>query len=141
MIEKNTFQQHQTLQIDSPLLVPYFLKIWMNFLVSFRFYSKSKFDISWSLYRALMGDSNSFRSFITLYFEKQSYDSIHFAIAHSFDSTLWCTSFLSKTINFPHSTKHVRNVFETYILKHRKVLAESGFTFEKSVENIGMSAW
>ena len=55
----------------SPLLDPYSLKIWMNFLVSFQFYSRSKFDISWSSYTALMGGSNSFRSLITLYMSKR----------------------------------------------------------------------
>ena len=108
---------HQILQIDSPLLDPYFLKIWINSLVSFRFYLRSKFDVSWSLYTALMGGSNSFRSLITLYFETQTNDSIHFASTHSSDSTLRCTSFLSKTLNF--SGRYRKKTTKTVSTSHK----------------------
>ena len=91
---------HQTLQIDFPLLDPYFLKIWMNSLVSFRFYLRPKFDISLSLYMALTGGSNSSRSLITLYFGTQTCDSTHFATTYSSDSTLRCTSFFIKNFKF-----------------------------------------
>ena len=50
------------------LLDPYSHKIWINSHVSFYFYSRSKFGISLSLYTVLLGSSNSFRTFVTLYF-------------------------------------------------------------------------
>ena len=70
----------------------------MNSVVSFRCYSRPKFDISWSLYTALVGGSNSFRSLITLYFETQTYDSSHFATTHSSDFTkcIFLTKHLKK---------------------------------------------
>ena len=48
--------------------------------------------------RRLWAVARILASLITLYFETQTYNSIQFVTTNSSDSTLWCTSFLSKTL-------------------------------------------